>query len=68
MYGAVGKHFFTKDRNLEYEMKLDDSHRIRWAQGDWTDDSDQMILILQTLLERNGQVIGSHIWRLWFIL
>ena len=40
-------------------MKSDDSHRIRWVQGDWTDDSDQMILILQTLLERNGQVIGS---------
>ena len=37
-------------------MKSDDSHRIRWVQGDWTDDSDQMILIMQTLLERNGQV------------
>ncbi|CAB4030974.1 Hypothetical predicted protein [Paramuricea clavata] len=36
-------------------MKSNDSHRIRWVQGDWTDDSDQMILILQTLLERDGQ-------------
>ncbi|XP_028414474.1 uncharacterized protein LOC114537610 [Dendronephthya gigantea] len=55
VYGDVGKHFFTKDINLEYNMKSDDGHRIRWVQGDWTDDSDQMILILQTLLEGNGQ-------------
>lgn len=42
--------------NLEYSMKYRDFHRERFETGDWTDDSDQMILILQTLLENNGKV------------
>ncbi|XP_031561264.1 uncharacterized protein LOC116297216 [Actinia tenebrosa] len=40
---------------LEYSMKCDDFHRSRWQVGDWTDDSDQMILILRTLLDKNGK-------------
>ena len=56
VYGAVGKHLFKKDVNLEYNLKSNDSHRIRWDEGDWTDDSDQMLLILITLVEKNGQV------------
>jgi ADP-ribosylglycohydrolase/Leucine-rich repeat (LRR) protein len=27
-----------------------DRHRVRWLQGDWTDDTDQAILLLETLL------------------
>ena len=42
--------------NLEYSMKYRDFHRERFETGDWTDDSDQMILILQTLLENKGKV------------
>ena len=41
---------------LEYELKCEDYHRSRWETGDWTDDSDQMILILLTLLDNHGQV------------
>lgn len=27
-----------------------DRHRVRWLQGDWTDDTDQAILLIETLL------------------
>ncbi|EDO46186.1 predicted protein, partial [Nematostella vectensis] len=40
---------------LEYNKKNDDFHRSRWRVGDWTDDSDQMILILRTLASNNGE-------------
>ena len=28
----------------------------RWVQGDWTDDTDQLLLILQMIVERGGTV------------
>ena len=31
-------------------------HRMRWEEGDWTADSDQMILILDSILAMNGEV------------
>lgn len=31
-----------------------DEHRIMWCSGDWTDDTDQLILILQSLLHSGG--------------
>ena len=31
-------------------------HNRRWARGDWTDDTDQWILILETLMESDGDV------------
>lgn len=50
--------FFKRQKLcLEYDMKHDDMHRDRWSVGDWTDDSDQMILILRTLLDCKGKVI-----------
>ncbi|CAB3981296.1 Hypothetical predicted protein [Paramuricea clavata] len=45
--------FDTKD--LEYNQKVDDRHRCNWKEGDWTDDSDQMILILRTLVQNGGK-------------
>ncbi|CAF1453797.1 unnamed protein product [Adineta steineri] len=30
------------------------AHSSRWERGDWTDDTDQWILILETLVEGNG--------------
>ena len=35
-----------------------DMHRLNFCQGDWTDDTDQLVLILQTLLEHQGQYNG----------
>mmetsp|Transcript_15502 Transcript_15502/g.20613 ORF Transcript_15502/g.20613 Transcript_15502/m.20613 type:complete len:422 (-) Transcript_15502:176-1441(-) len=32
-----------------------DSHRMMFPKGDWTDDTDQMILILQSLLQTGGR-------------
>lgn len=46
----------TELPNLEYSMKHRDSHRRKYNIGDWTDDSDQMILILLSLLHNNGKV------------
>uniref|UniRef100_A0A7S1IIF9 ADP-ribosylglycohydrolase n=1 Tax=Eutreptiella gymnastica TaxID=73025 RepID=A0A7S1IIF9_9EUGL len=31
-----------------------DSHRISFPQGDWTDDTDQLLLVLMSLLETEG--------------
>jgi len=31
-------------------------HSQRWEEGDWTDDTDQMILILDGIVENEGQV------------
>ncbi|KYQ92396.1 hypothetical protein DLAC_06368 [Tieghemostelium lacteum] len=31
-------------------------HNMRWTKGDWTDDSDQMILIMQMFISTGGQV------------
>ncbi|KAM7442122.1 hypothetical protein ABFA07_008861 [Porites harrisoni] len=42
--------------NLEYDMKYKDFHRERFDTGDWTDDSDQMILILLSLVENSGKM------------
>eukprot|EP01132_Coremiostelium_polycephalum_P005400 gene5400-6735_t len=31
------------------------SHSCRWVKGDWTDESDQMILVMESLVESNGK-------------
>ena len=51
---------------LEYDQKISDDHRDNWQTGDWTDDSDQMLLILRTFLRNDGQVnsdvLCAHQW------
>jgi len=34
-----------------YHQIVQDAHRRRWRQGDWTDDTDQFLCILDSLLE-----------------
>ncbi|KAJ7375938.1 hypothetical protein OS493_037901 [Desmophyllum pertusum] len=67
--GLLGK---LKDRlqsssqrraSLEYDMKYADFHRCRWETGDWTDDSDQMILILLSLLDNKGKMVPKDFAR-----
>ncbi|XP_052085314.1 ADP-ribosylarginine hydrolase Tri1-like [Mytilus californianus] len=43
---------------LEYVHKkiLPDVHRRKWVIGDWTEESDHMLLILQSILSQNGEV------------
>lgn len=45
---------------LEYQHKVNDHHRRNWMQGDWTDDSDQMFLIMQSIVDCQGQVIQLY--------
>ncbi|KAJ5072421.1 ADP-ribosylglycohydrolase [Anaeramoeba ignava] len=42
---------------FDYEKFLNDGHRSAWIEGDWTDDSDQMLLILDGILANKGKVI-----------
>ena len=34
-----------------------DIHRGRFKEGDWTDDTDQMILIMQSITDQEGKVM-----------
>lgn len=40
----------------KYEQIIPDSHRRRWHQGDWTDDTDMMLCIANALIKHNGKV------------
>ncbi|XP_077984457.1 ADP-ribosylarginine hydrolase Tri1-like [Glandiceps talaboti] len=62
MYKTQADWWFGKEKELNYQMKerlKDERHQSRWKTGDWTDDSDQMILILQSLLDNEGKVIPT---------
>ena len=45
---------------LEYEHKVPDMHRVRWENGDWTDDSDQMLLIMDSLHDKGNVWLESN--------
>ncbi len=34
-----------------YDQIIQDKHRVRWAKGDWTDDTDQFLCICKSILE-----------------
>lgn len=38
-------------------MKMLDIHRGRFKEEDWTDDTDQMILIMQSITDQEGKVM-----------
>ena len=60
----VGQYYPSGLHNLDQIRR--DNHRIRWEQGDWTDDTDQMLCILDSLLQQ-GQLdildIAARIFR-----
>ncbi|XP_064639249.1 uncharacterized protein YegU-like [Lineus longissimus] len=56
MNKKTAKTHYGKFKKLEYEQKVDDLHRDRWETGDWTDDSDQMILIMLSLRDNDGKI------------
>ena len=41
---------------FKFFWKLD-FHRSRWEKGDFTDDTDQMILMVRTLVGQKGKVV-----------
>ncbi|CAI8047878.1 Uncharacterized protein MJ1187 [Geodia barretti] len=49
-------HYYGKEGPSHYSQIIHDFHRSRWVQGDWTDDTDQLLLILQMIVERGGTV------------
>lgn len=61
---GLGSEFLTKEEVLKYypqglcnyEDIIQDAHRCRWAKGDWTDDTDMMLCILESLNHHNGAV------------
>ncbi|XP_033745095.1 ADP-ribosyl-[dinitrogen reductase] glycohydrolase-like [Pecten maximus] len=50
------EHYKAMKKELEFSHKIDDCHRTGWKTGDWTDDSDQMILIFLSIIENHGTV------------
>lgn len=36
-------------------VRIEDSHRSTWLKGDWTDDSDHLILVLRSLRDKNPE-------------
>ncbi|CAN7983383.1 unnamed protein product [Ixodes pacificus] len=48
--------FYYDRESLEYACIRRDEHRVRWKQGDWTCNADQMFLVLDSLLRWAGVV------------
>ncbi len=48
-----------------YEQIVQDDHRKRWLPGDWTDDTEQMTMILDSLLEMKQVDICDIARRFW---
>ncbi len=52
---------YGKIKKVRYDDFIKDGHRSTWMRsdglGDWTDDTDQLLLIIKTLLESNGKSV-----------
>ncbi|XP_076447850.1 ADP-ribosylarginine hydrolase Tri1-like [Babylonia areolata] len=58
VYGGVSAKLELVHRKLRQ-----DTHRSRWELYDWTDETDQMILILQSIVGNRGQVVPKDFGR-----
>lgn len=56
MIKEEAQRYYGDKGELEFHMKVPDMHRSRWKTGDWTDDTDQMILIMLSILDQDGKV------------
>lgn len=54
----IEKYYGEKIRNktLTYSDIVQDYHRTAFKIGDWTDDTDQMILVTRELIEQKGEI------------
>jgi ADP-ribosylglycohydrolase len=50
------------DKNYKFDLIVQDYHRMTWKAGDWTDDTDLLIVGLQSYIESNGK-IDSYVFR-----
>lgn len=72
---GLGTEFMSKDevvRNypnglMSYDRIIQDAHRRRWAKGDWTDDTDMMLCILDGFEDGrfNPSLIANN-FKEWF--
>ena len=46
--------YFYPDGIKDYQDIISDSHRCRWKKGAWTDDTDQMLCVLDSLIENKS--------------
>jgi ADP-ribosylglycohydrolase len=54
---TVQRIYPARDKLIPFPDYVKSAHSKRWHTGDWTDDTDQMILIIDTLLETNGKLV-----------
>ena len=47
---------------------MNDRHRRAWLVGDWTDDTDQMVVIMESIIYSDGQVINCLMVKLCIVL
>ena len=62
---GLATEFLSKEEAVEFygpnadfqpgQEVFPDEHRMMWCAGDWTDDTDQQILLMQSLLNTKGQ-------------
>ncbi|XP_052781439.1 ADP-ribosylarginine hydrolase Tri1-like [Mya arenaria] len=54
----IKRHYKEVSGHLEliHKKMLKDIHRRRWQEGDWTDETDQLVLILQSIVHRKAEV------------
>lgn len=45
---------YPNPAQLSPASRHEDKHRKRWIQGDWTDDTDQMIILLDAIISGHG--------------
>ncbi|CAF4630274.1 unnamed protein product [Didymodactylos carnosus] len=47
---------YPDGREIPFPKFIRTHHSRRWTKGDWTDDTDQWILIMETIIEQKGVV------------
>jgi ADP-ribosylglycohydrolase len=59
---GLGAEFLTKNQVQQfypfglsnYDQIIQDGHRSRWEKGEWTDDTDQMLCIFNSILDKKS--------------
>lgn len=72
---GLGTEFLNREQVLmnypngfeSYDQIIQDKHRSRWQKGEWTDDTDQMLCVLESILEnktveKNDVARRIHKW------
>ncbi|CAF1227480.1 unnamed protein product [Adineta ricciae] len=53
-FERIAKNYPNRSKVIPFPDYKLTGHSCRWVQGDWTDDTDQWILILETILESSA--------------